>query len=318
MTTDTPAPATTSTPTASEITNMTDKELKSHANLLRQQLNHLNTEIRKSIEEVKLHRESSNKLREKRDALNSTVKECVNRANVCKKSRDEINQKISDLKKVRAELQTQIALHRDEMKQAKEKRDSLNAIAKMRTTSLEKAYAHELYVFTNADIPLTHEKDSFIRSKELVLRLNASREADAIHAELTSVYKVVRELRKKTDAVHLDIQRLADESQQYHDELFSVYNKLDGIRKEANLYHAQLKDEYRIIGPLSKSIDVRKASVERTRKELSECLDLQKGGRPKEGDSDEHAAALTKLNTTGRMSMEEFRILMKHKDIAFD
>ena len=298
---------------------MTDKELKSHANLLRQQLNHLNTEIRKSIEEAKLHRGSSNELRAKRDKLNATVKAQVSQANVCKKSRDEINQKISDLKKVRAEIQAQINQHRGGMKETKDERDRLNAIAKMRTTSLEKACAHELYVFTNADIPLTHEKDSFKRLKELALRLNASRGADAIHAEMIPIYNVMRELRKKTDAVHQEIQRLADESQHHHDELFAIYRGLDNIRKEANLYHAQLNDEYKIIGPISKSIDVRKASVERIRKELSECLDLQKGAaRPKESDSDEHAAALTKLNTTGRMSMEEFRILMKHKDIAFD
>lgn len=300
--------------------NMTEKELKNHVNSLRHQIRRLNDEIRKSIDNVKLHRESANKLREKRDELNARVKECTNRAEICRKARDDINQRIVDSKKQRDEMQKQINQTWNHLNQLKEKRDKLNSIAKMHTTSLEKAYTHELYIFTHADIPLKHEIDAFKRLKELGERLNVSREADAIHSELIPGYKKTKELRKDADRIHQDIQNLANESQQHHDGLLGIYKELDGLRKEANLYHARLNDEYHNIKPLSKSIDAQKAVVANLRDELSECLDALKGKQRLINTENgiERDNALEKFKTTGRMSLKELQILMEHKDISFD
>jgi len=187
----------------------------------------------------------------------------------------------------------------------------------MRTTSLEKAYAHELYVFTHADIPLKHEIGAYERLKDFGKRLNASREADKIHTELIPMYKQVKELRNAADEIHRSIQRLADESQQRHDELLGIYSELDAVRKEANQYHARLKDEYRIIDPISKSIDAHKASVPRLREELSAHIDALKGRQKAEG-AEECKVAVEKLKTTGRMSLEDLRVLMDNDAISFD
>ena len=300
---------------------MTEKELKSHINLLRQQVDRLNREIRKSIEEIKLHRGSIDELRDKRDEFNAKVKEYAARAEACRKARDAINQKIADLKKPRSEIQSQINQQRSQLDRLKARRDELNAIAKMQTSSLEKAYANELYVFIHADIPLKHEIDSMERLKQLGERLSVSREADAIHSELTPVYKEIRALRKTGDQTHQDIQSLADESQEHHDELLGIYKGLDAVRRDANLYHTQLKEKYRITKPISKSIDANKAAVASLRDELSLYLDALKGVHLSEGaeaDDEQHETALEKFKTTGRMSLKELQVLMDHNDITFD
>ncbi|RZN36594.1 MAG: phosphoserine phosphatase [Methanosarcinales archaeon] len=302
--------------------DMTEKELKSHVNSLRQQVDRLNKDIRKSIEEIKLHRGSIDELRNKRDELNAKVKEYATKASACRKARDAINQKIADLKKPRSGVQVQISQQRSRLDQLKAKRDKLNSIAKMQTSSLEKAYANELYVFIQADIPLNHEIDSMERLKQLGERLVVSREADAVHSELIPIYKEIREMRKTGDNAHQEIQILADESQTHHEELLSTYKNLDAIRKEANLYHTQLKEKYRIVKPLSKSIDANKVTVERLRDDLSLHIDAMKG-MPKERssagiDTDQHEIALEKFKSTGRMSLKELQVLMEHDDIKFD
>ncbi len=304
------------------VSDMTEKELKSHVNLLRQQVDRLNKDIRKSIEEIKLHRGSIDELRNKRDVLNAKVKEYATNASTCRKARDAINQKIADLKKPRSGVQGQISQQRSRLDQLKAKRDELNSIAKMQTSSLEKAYANELYVFIQADIPLKHEIDSMERLKQLGERLVVSREADVIHSELIPIYKEIRELRKTGDQAYQDIQSLADESQTHHEELLGIYKDLDALRKEANLYHTQLKEKYRIVKPLSKAIDVDKATVERLRDELSTHLDAMKE-KPREResavvDNDQHEIALEKFKSTGRMSLKELQVLMEHDDIKFD
>lgn len=304
------------------VSDMTEKELKSHVNLLRQQVDRLNKDIRKSIEEIKLHRGSIDELRNKRDVLNAKVKEYATNASTCRKARDAINQKIADLKKPRSGVQGQISQQRSRLDQLKAKRDELNSIAKMQTSSLEKAYANELYVFIQADIPLKHEIDSMERLKQLGERLVVSREADVIHSELIPIYKEIRELRKTGDQAYQDIQSLADESQTHHEELLGIYKDLDALRKEANLYHTQLKEKYRIVKPLSKSIDADKATVERLRDELSTHLDAMKE-KPREResavvDNDQHEIALEKFKSTGRMSLKELQVLMEHDDIKFD
>ncbi len=302
--------------------DMTEKELKSHVNLLRQQVDRLNKDIRKSIEEIKLHRGSIDELRNKRDELNAKVKEYATKASACRKTRDAINQKIADLKKPRSGVQGQISQQRSRLDQLKAKRDELNSIAKMQTSSLEKAYANELYVFIQADIPLKHEIDSMERLKQLGERLVVSREADVIHSELIPIYKEIREMRKTGDQAYQDIQSLADESQTHHEELLGIYKDLDALRKEANLYHTQLKEKYRIVKPLSKSIDANKATVERLRDELSPYLDAMKVmPRERESagtDNDQHEIALEKFKSTGRMSLKELQVLMEHDDIKFD
>lgn len=305
------------TEVSGELKSMTEKELKSNIEGLKRQLNTLNTEIRKSITEIKLHRETVTKLREKRDELNTYVKECVKKAHICRKDRDEVNKKIVDLKKLRKDAQDQINRKWEQLNQVKDNRDKANAIARMRTASLEKAYAHELYVFTHADIPLKHEIGAYERLKDLGKRLNASRDADKIHTELIPMYKQVKELRNAADEIHQSIQVFADESQQHHDALLGIYAELDTVRKEANQYHARLKDEYHIIDPISKSIDAHKASVPRLREELSAHIDALKD-RQKTNGTDECKVAVEKLKTTGRMSLEDLRVLMDNDAISFD
>ena len=305
------------TDNSDKLKNMTERELKGHVDRLKQQINHLNTEVRRSIDKIKLHRGTVNKLRDKRNELNAQVKECVKKAEVRRKGRDAVNRKITDLKELRRSAHGRINQQLDQLNQLKDKRDKLNKISKMHTASLEKAYAHELYVFIHADIPLKHEIGAYDRLKELGDGLNVSREADTIHKDIVPIYKQVKELHKDADVIHQSIQSLADESQHHHDELIGVYAKLDALRKEANQYHARLKDEYHIIDPISKSIDVHKASILSLREELSMNIDAMKD-RQKTDGVEECKVAAEKLKTTGRMSLDDLRVLMDNGAISFD
>ncbi len=298
--------------------SMTERELKETVNKFRNEISHDEKTLKNVFRDLKLHRTNIGELKEKRDALNAKVKEFATVAKKEKGERDKVNAAISEIKGKR-----QIVLNlRDkltgEISSVKEKRNHFNQESKGSVESLAKAYTAELETFLNADIPLKHEKDVFEKIMHLEKRLEAALAADGLHKEVMSVYDNAKEVEKESYQLGSNIKELAEESQKHHVKMINVYNTVDELRKEADLYHSQMKETYAVLSPMRDKIDPLKSKIESLREELSGYLDklneIQLEKDEKKND-EKHSAAKERLEKTGKMSLEDLKILMDKGDL---
>ena len=200
----------------------------------------------------------------------------------------------------------------------KKTRDELNMTARGRVETLEKAYTEELNIFLTADIPLEHEINIFNRLEELRQRLLATTKANEVHAEISQEYGKAKEIYTDMVSLHAQIQTLAQESQKYHEEMIALYNEIDALRKEADSYHSQLSEKYKGIGPLRKKIGALKAEMPKLREELGAYLEQMKEhqlAKDEQKNEGKREQAKEKLHKSGRLSLDEFRMLVEHEDI---
>ena len=190
--------------------------------------------------------------------------------------------------------------------------------ARGRIETLDKAYTEELNMFLSADLPLEHEINIFDRLNELSSRLLATKKANEVHTEISSEYNKAKEIYTDMDSLHAQIQTLAQESQKYHEELIATYNEIDALRKEADSYHSQLNEKYKGISPLRKKIGSLKAEIPKLREELGAYLEQMKEHqltRDEQKNEGKREQAKEKLQKSGRLSLDEFRMLVEHEDI---
>ena len=297
---------------------LSERELKEKINLLRQRLEQNERELKTIFREISLHNTGSDELKVKRDSLHARVKELSPKAAELKKKRDEANSKIAELKSQRDMLKGKGKEFSERVGGLKKTRDELNQTARGRIETLEKAYSEELNIFLTADLPLEHEVNIFNRLDELSQRLDATKKANEIHSEISVEYNRAKEIYTDMDSLHAQIQTLAQESQKYHEGMIALYDEIDMLRKEADSYHSQLTEKYKGIAPLRKKIGALKAEIPKLRDELGVYLEqmkdiqLAKDERKNEGKRGE---AKEKFQKNGRLSLDEFRILVENEDI---
>jgi uncharacterized coiled-coil DUF342 family protein len=295
-----------------------ERELKEKINVLRQRLEQNERELKNTFREISLHNDVGQESKAKRDSLNAKVKELSPKAAELRKKRDETNARIAELKSMREKLKNRGKEFSEKIGELKKTRDELNTEARGRFETLEKAYSEELNIFLTADIPLEHEINVYNRLIELARRLEATKKANEIHVEISVEYNQAKGIFTDMDSLHAQIQALAQESQKYHEEMIALYNEIDAIRKEADSYHAQVSEKYKGIAPLRKRISALKAEIPRLRDELGVYLEqmkeiqLSKDEKKSEGKRE---LAKEKFQKSGRVSLEEFRILVENKDI---
>lgn len=297
---------------------LTERELKEKINLLRQRVEQNERELKSTFREISLHNKGGDELKTKRDSLNARNKELFQKAAELRKKRDEANARIAELKSQRDRLRGIGKGFSEKVGELKKTRDELNQTARGRLETLEKAYSEELNLFLTADLPLEHEINIFNRLNELSQRLGATKKANEIHTEISVEYSRAKEIYTDMDFVHEKIQTLAQESQKYHEELIALYKEIDVLRKEADSYNSQLTEKYKGIAPLRKKISAIKAELPKLRDELGIYLEqmkdiqLSKDEKKTEGKREE---AKEKFQKNGRVSLEEFRILVENEDI---
>ncbi len=301
-----------------KVPRLPERELKERINLLRQRIEQNERELKNIFREISLHNKGGDELKTKRDALNAQIKELSSKALELRKKRDEANSKIAELKSQRDLLKSKGKEFSDKVGELKKTRDGLNQTARGRLETLDKAYSEELNLFLTADIPLEHEINIFNRLLELSQRLEATKKANEVHAEISIEYNRAKEVYTDMDSLHTQIQTLAQESQKYHEEMIAFYNEMDAMRKEADSYHSLLSEKYKGIAPLRKKISTIKADIPKLRDELGIYLEqmkeiqLAKDEQKNEGKREE---AREKFQKSGRLSLEEFRLLFENKDI---
>lgn len=304
----------------SDVSNMSEKDLKSKVNELRTQMSHQDRELKGIYRDLKLHRTNSDDLKAKRDKLNGKVKELVTKARDSRSKRDAVNEKIASLKASRNAVMEKSRAFSSEMSDLKGKRDALNKQSKGSVESLSKSYVADIDTFLNSDIPLKHEIDLFTKLIEMKDRLGAAFDANEIHKKLQETYDASKVVFDSSVDVGSDIKKLAEESQKYHLEMLALYKEVDEIRKEADLAHTQMREKYAVTAPIREKIDPLKASIASLREELEVYLEklnelqLVKDEKKQE----EHlVVAKEKLDKKGRLSLEDLKVLMEKGDLKF-
>jgi uncharacterized coiled-coil DUF342 family protein len=297
---------------------LSERELKEKINLLRQRIEQNERELKTIFREISLHNQGGNDLKAKRDGLNARVKELSPKAAELRKKRDDTNAKIAELKAQRDQMRGKGKEFSERIGELKKTRDELNLTARGRSETLEKAYEEELNLFLTADLPLEHEINIFNRLNELIERLAATKKANEIHSVISVEYAKGKEIYTDMDSLHARIQTLAQESQTYHEEMIGLYNEIDTLRKEADSYHAQLNEKFKGISPLRKKVSALKAEIPRLRDELGAYLEQMKEYqlvRDEQKNVGKREHAKEKFKKDGRLSLDEFRMLVESKDI---
>ncbi|MDF1556742.1 MAG: phosphoserine phosphatase [ANME-2 cluster archaeon] len=304
----------------SDVSIMSEGELKNKTNVLRQQLDHKEREIKALYEEMNLHNKGAKELRAKRDEFNQQVKELKESATQLRNNRDEVNKKIAELKKQRDDIRSNKDGYTDKIGELKKIRDNLNKIARGRLESLNEAYRSELEKISIADIPLEYEQSLMKRLGELGERLKAIREANTIHNEMGGIYGKVTEFYQEIDTFNALIHDLASESQSYHEDMLDTYGKMDGLREKSDGFHRRLLEIYEFTKPIKEKIDASKNSVSQTREELDIYLDRMKEiqlVKDQKKQEEKRVSAKDKFQKKGRLSLEDLRLLMENDEIKF-
>ncbi|WP_292466837.1 phosphoserine phosphatase [Methanolobus sp.] len=303
-----------------DVPSMSEKDLKSKVNDLRTQIDHHERELKGIYRELKLHRTNTDDLKEKRNGLNTQVKGIASKARDAKSKRDSINAKIAALKSSRNEVNEKTRKFSDDISDLKTKRDDLNKLSKGSVETLSKAYAADLNLFLNADIPLNHEIDLFGRLLDLKERLGAAFDANAIHQRLMNTYEASKEVFESRDDFGDEISKLAEESQKYHLEMIGFYNQADELRKAADEAHSQISEKYAITAPIREKIDPLKKKIALLRDELTINLEKLNDIQVEKDDKKQeahHVVAKEKLEKSGRLSLEDLKVLMDKGDLKF-
>ncbi len=301
-----------------DISTMTEKELKNKVNEYRTEISHNEHALKSAFKDLRLHRTNVDELKEKRDELNAKVRQLAGKAREEKKQRDAANVKIADLKSARDCIRKEQDYVTSDIAQMKAKRDEFNKLSKGSVESLSKAYAGELDKFLNGDIPLEHEIDIFGRLTQLQNRLEAASSADEVHNNILQAYKSSKGVYDAGGDIGAQIHTLADESQKHHLAMISLYKEVDDYRKEADNYHSQIIDTYKVQAPIREKIDPLKEKISQLRDELSVYLDKLNGIQLEKDDikeEEKHNVAKEKFEKTGKMSLDELRILMEKGDL---
>ena len=299
---------------------MTEKDLKNVVNDYRTKISQNERTLKGVFRELKLHRTNIDELKEKRDKLNAQVKELATKAREEKKLRDEVNGKIAEIKASNEKVRGEKDKITGSISELKAKRDEYNKLSRGSVESLTKAYAAELDKFLNADIPLKHEIDIFSRLTDLKQRIDSASTADDIHKRIVETYKQSESIYKADGTPGGNIKDLAEESQKHHLAMLESYKKVDELRKEADMYHSQIKETYDVVSPIREKIDPLKTKISQLRDELSVYLeklnDIQLEKDEKKID-EQHSVAKEKFEKTGKMSLQDLKLLMEKGDLKF-
>jgi len=304
-----------------DVSGISEGEVKNKANVLRQHIDHKEREIKNYYYEMNLHNKGAKDLRKKRDELHEQAKALRDSASGYKQRRDEVNKKIAELKQQRDEVRDRRSGYTDKIGELKAARDKLNNIARGRIESLTNAYRSELEKFSSADISLEYEQSLFKRLHELAERVVAIRKANEIHGEIGEIFGKVGEFQQDLDTVNALIHDMAAESQENHVAMRNIYDEVDEIRSRADEYHKHLVEIYEVTKPMKEKIDAAKKSVSEARAELDIYLDRMKEiqlSRDERKQEEKHVAAKEKFNKSGRLSLEDLRLLMENNEIKFE
>ena len=290
-------------------------KLMERASSLRKEINEKRYRRQNLISEIKPKREEAARLRKKRDSLNKEVKELIAQAKEHIKQRDEIQEKIREIRKeLGAVIRSEIQPRAERIRKEKETRRALNRAARASPEELEKEFEASLKTLFDSELSLREEVIMVEMVMDVVARYNSRKSADDVSTDIKKTYEEIKEIEPKKVGLDKEIMALTAEAEKEHRaamDLFDRKNELSRLSQEAHEAYVALSKEIR---DTSAEIDAISKDIEKGFEELKPLekeLDSIRFTRRKQQELEKLRAAKEKMNTTGKIGLEDLRVLLE-------
>lgn len=228
--------------------------------------------------------------------------------------RDKLNQKVVNLKQERGEMIDEIKGLSKNIKLSKEKRNSLNEIAKGNDIIIYGVMQKELHRFSTMEMPLKKEISLYEKLLKLKERFDSVRAATELHGSVLSTYDDMKKMDDKVKAKSDKIRSAICEADEAHSKMMESYTRLDVIRDKSNESHQKLLDKYA-------EIDSIRDKITSLRGEINVLCDKLKPINDMLGKADEDimkqkkavkaSEIREKLESGKRVSIYDFKIMLE-------
>ena len=300
---------------------MNKLELMDKVSHLQQQINEEKYKKQRLIQDIQVKRKVAEDLRKQRDDFNKSVKEFSDKAKVHREKRDEINIKIQELKNNRAEIGKKIVPHAKKIKNEKEERKKLNYLAYGTLDSLKKEFDAALKTLFDFDLSLRDEAIMLEMVQDFHNRYILKKEAQQLHEEIHDEWKDIKGIEEEINTVTQQIIDHATQSQLEHNSAMELFERKEEARKESDEIHKEFISTSKDINEMQKEIDQIKGNVDELNKELMPLrknLHKFKITRWEEQKLEKLKTAQTKIKSTGKIDLEDLRVLMESGTLKFN
>lgn len=288
---------------------------------LKQQINEKSYKKQRLIQEIQVKRKMADNLRKQRDDLNSTVKELSNQAKIHLEKRDKINLNIQELKAKRAEIGKKIIPHAKKIRDEKEERKKLNYLAYGTLETLQKEFDASLKTLFEYDLSLRDEAIMVEMIHDYHKRYMLKKDAQLLHKEIHEEWQGIKEIEGDIDNITQQIIKLASESQEEHNNAMEIFDRKEEARRESDEVHKQFIILAKEIKDVQNEINRCKEDADSQRNEifpLTKKLEKLKITRWEEQKLEKLKEAKTKMKSTGKIDLEDLRVLMESGALKFD
>ena len=278
--------------------------------LLYSELDNLrNANVGKKREISDLRREIEAIVRD-RDQLNSEVKTVADEIKSLRTKRDSLNAKVKELKLKRDELRIAATKKRDALSQLLEQAQRASEKLQGNMSDLMKQITRlEWQIQTTTLAPKT-ERSIIGRIAELEVHLAKHKELKNVKDRLLKLRVEVGALRIQAQSTHEELTHMAEESEKVHNEMQEKVRILSEKKKEADAKHTSFLEKSRQRMETIVSLKNNMARVDEIRTQIGDIKTSTRSDKAEKVKSRYKEAAEEKMRTGGKLSFEEFQVLM--------
>jgi phosphoserine phosphatase len=277
--------------------------------------------LRALINEVKDKRNLTNKLKKERDELNAKVKETINEAKKHLSDRDRIQNQIKKRNTDKKSIFKQISRKAQTISKTKEERDKLNKEAKGYQERLRDQMVGSIKTLLGMDLSLKNEIIMVEMIFDFQGRLKQKMEADKLHQEIQTTYKDLKSTESQLQGIFGDMGNMMSKSQNEHKLAQELFLKKDELRKEAQEAHNKFIENNRLVKDLSLKIDASKLALDKIQQKIKREKDKLGNIKKRQREEEKKAkleTAKTKMKTSGKMGMDDLRLLLESGELKLD
>lgn len=295
-------------------------ELMEKASHLRREIGDLRYKRQHLISDIKEKRQKAAELKEKRDALNNEVKQLVAEGKEHLKKRDEFQNEIKELKKKRGKITQEIHPKAHKIRSEKEVRKQLNRAARASADELQREFEASLKTLFGMELSLREEVIMVEMVMDIQRRYNARKNADTLSTDIHKTWEDIKGIEEQASAVSFKIMSLAADGEKEHQTAMDLFDKKNEVSRESQEYHENFVTLQKEIRELSKEIDALSKNIDNCFKEskpLQRKLDNLRISRWEEQRLEKLKTAKDKMETTGKIGLEDLKVLLESKALKF-
>ncbi len=292
------------------------------ASHLRRELDDMRYRRRTLIIDIQEKRKTAEELKKKRDALNAEVKRLVTEGKAHLKHRDEFHGKIKGLKGERAKITKDIKPMANHIRSEKELRRQLNRTAKARSLEdLKLEFTAMLKTLFTMDLGPKEEVIMVEMVMDVGRRYGARKNADTLSTDIHKTWEDIKEIEKKATVVSSDIMGLASEGEKEHQAAMELFDKKREISDESQECHEgyiALRKEIKVLSREIDSLSRNSDAKFRELRPLENSLNNLRMTRWEQQRLDKLKTAKKKMETTGKLGLEDLRVLVESRALNLD